>query len=266
LARNTSDPSRPFAYHGWFPCRNGRAFYNDGMQVGADIAHGATAIDPGDPLRGPTPLPPEEALPGWRDAVRRYFLGMERIGAAITATLARGLGVPVPMISDPFIGGMSALRLLRYPLRPPEARAGIPDDELHVLHHGAQRMLIQEAHVDFGFVTLLAQNGVAGLQARSADGTWIDIPPVEDTLVVNFGGLIERWSGGRIRATEHRVLWSGRERFSIPFFYEPRADALIAPLPIAGTECFVPFRYGDYVWSSLPRYHQVFGERVVVAA
>jgi isopenicillin N synthase-like dioxygenase len=191
---------------------------------------------------------------------------MERVAAALTAALARGLGVPGQTFSDLFIGGMSALRLLRYPLRPEQALAGIPDDELDVMDRGERRTLIHETHVDFGFVTLLAQNGIGGLQARSADGAWIDVPPVEDTLVVNFGGLIERWSGGRIRATAHRVLASGEERFSIPFFYEPRADAVIAPLPIAGAEDFTPFLYGDYVWASLARYHRLFGERVVTAA
>jgi isopenicillin N synthase-like dioxygenase len=85
--------------------------------------------------------------------------------------------------------------------------------------------------VDSGFVTLLAQDGVAGLQARAADGSWLDVPPREGTLAVNFGKLLESWTGGRIRATEHRVLGSAQERRSIPFFYEPRADAVIAPCP-----------------------------------
>ena len=43
---------------------------------------------------------------------------MERVAAALTASLARGLGVTAPTFSDLFIGGMSALRLLHYPLRP----------------------------------------------------------------------------------------------------------------------------------------------------
>jgi isopenicillin N synthase-like dioxygenase len=66
-------------------------------------------------------------------------------------------------------------------------------------------------------------------------------------LVINFGRLLGRWTSGRLRATEHRVLASDRERFSLPFFYEPRADAEIAPLPLPGGEDFAPFRYGDYV-------------------
>ena len=77
--------------------------------------------------------------------------------------------------------------------------------------------------MDFGFVTLLAQDGVAGLQAKNLAGEWIGVPPAEGTLVVNFGKLLERWTGGRVRATRHRVIAPGAERFSIPFFYEPRS-------------------------------------------
>jgi isopenicillin N synthase-like dioxygenase len=84
---------------------------------------------------------------------------------------------------------------------------------------------------------------------------------MEGHIVVNFGKLLERWTGGRIRATEHRVLSRGRERFSVPFFYEPRADATIAPLPLPGAEQFTPFVYGDHVWASIPRLQRLFGER-----
>jgi len=71
--------------------------------------------------------------------------------------------------------------------------------------------------------------------------------------------VLERWTGGRIRATEHRVLGSGRERFSIPFFYEPRPDAVIAPLPLAGVENFAPFLYGDHLWAATTKFVEFRG-------
>jgi isopenicillin N synthase-like dioxygenase len=113
-------------------------------------------------------------------------------------------------------------------------------------------------------VTLLAQDGVAGLQARSADGSWIDVPPLEGTLVVNFGQVLEQWSARRIRATEHRVLGADVERYSIPFFYEARAEATIAPLPIDSPDRFVPFQYGDFLWkrmTSFVEFRGMEGER-----
>jgi isopenicillin N synthase-like dioxygenase len=109
-------------------------------------------------------------------------------------------------------------------------------------------------HADFGFVTLLAQDGVEGLQARMPDGAWVDVPPVEGTLVVNFGKLLERLTSSLIRATRHRVLSVGRERFSVPFFYEPRADARLMPLPVMGVEGLDSFVYGEHVRAASKRF------------
>ena len=105
-----------------------------------------------------------------------------------------------------------------------------------------------------GFVTLLAQDGVEGLQALAASGEWVDVPPREGTVAVNFGGLLERWTGGRIKATQHRVLSPGRQRFLDPFFYEPRVDALIEPLPLPGAAPFGPFIYGDHLWRAMLKF------------
>src|SRR6185436_18854490 len=85
-----------------------------------------------------------------------------------------------------------------------------------------------------GFVTLLAQDGVEGLQALHHAGEWIDVPPVDGTLAVNFGKLLERWTGGLVQETRHRVISPGRTRFSIPFFYEPRANAVMRRCPDVG--------------------------------
>jgi isopenicillin N synthase-like dioxygenase len=245
-------------YRGWFPLQNGAETYKEGIDLGPDIAYGAGRIDAQDPLREATPLPPEAALPGWREAAASYYGAMERVGAALMHALARGLKLPEQVFDDAFAGGISTLRLIRYPVRPPESMAGVPDDRLWVEQGGRRLYMLGRAHVDSGLVTLLAQDGVAGLQARASDGTWLDVPPEEGTLAVNFGKLLERWTGGRIKATEHRVIGSGRERCSVPFFYEPRTDAEIAPLPLPGID-FTPFCYGDYLWSTMTKFVEFHG-------
>jgi isopenicillin N synthase-like dioxygenase len=114
--------------------------------------------------------------------------------------------------------------------------------------------------VDSGLLTLLAQDGVAGLQAKNRSGSWIDVPAAHDSLVVNFGRLLELWTAGRIRATEHRVIGVGQERYSVPFFFEPRVDALIAPLETPPrTAAFSPFLYGDFVWAAATRFVEFSG-------
>jgi isopenicillin N synthase-like dioxygenase len=116
--------------------------------------------------------------------------------------------------------------------------------------------------VDSGLLTVLAQCGVAGLQAQDGQGGWVDVPPDDHGFAINFGGLLERWTGGRIKATRHRVLGLGEERFSIPFFFEPRPDARIAPLPIDGVEPFEPFEpflFGDHLWATTTKFSENLG-------
>jgi isopenicillin N synthase-like dioxygenase len=106
---------------------------------------------------------------------------------------------------------------------------------------------------------VLACDGVPGLQARLRDGLWRDVSVPDGALGVNFGQVLERWSGGRIRATEHRVLGSGQERYSIPFFYEARAEAEIRPLPADDPGSFQPFLYGDHLWERITSFVEFQG-------
>jgi isopenicillin N synthase-like dioxygenase len=260
LWRRKFAPDHPNVYRGWFPAQGGAATFKEGIDLGPDVAHPDFRVDPADPLTERTPLPTESELPGWRAAVARHYLGMESLARELTRALARGLGVPErcfdPMFAE---GGLSTLRLIRYPPRPPESFAGAPESDTWVEHDGRRRYTAGVAHVDSGCMTLLAQDGVEGLQARATDGSWLDVPPVADAVVVNFGALLGRWTGGRIRATEHRVLGQGCERFSIPFFYEPCVDATIAPLPLTDGPSFEPFVFGDYLWATVTRFVEFQG-------
>lgn len=262
LWRQKFAPQQRNVYRGWFPLQNGAETYKEGVDLGPDIAAdpgGAGSIAGADPLCEATPVPPEAALPGWRADAAAYFRAMEEIGAALMRALARGLGLPEAIFDPAFAGGISTLRLIRYPLRPPESMIGVAADSLWVEHGGQRRYMLGRAHVDSGLVTLLAQDGVPGLQARATNGAWIDVPPEENTLAVNFGKLLERWTGGRIKATEHRVIGMGWERHAIPFFYEPRVDAVIAPLPLPELAPFAPFAYGDYLWSTMTQFVEFRG-------
>jgi isopenicillin N synthase-like dioxygenase len=260
LWRRKFAPSHPNVYRGWFPAQGGAATYKEGIDLGPDVAHEDFRVDPADPLTEPTPLPSEADLPHWRAAVARYYRGMEYLARQLTRSLARSLGVPERSFDPIFAaGGLSTLRLIRYPARPADSFAGAPAPDTWVEHQGRRRYTIGVAHVDSGCMTLLAQDGVAGLQARAADGRWLDVPPAANAVVVNFGALLARWTGGRIRATEHRVLGCDRERYSIPFFYEPCVDATIAPLPLAGGPDFEPFVFGDYLWATVTRFIEFQG-------
>ena len=48
-------------------------------------------------------------------------------------------------------------------------------------------------------------------------------------------------------------------RHSIPFFFEPRVDAVIEPLPLVGVTGFEPFSYGDHLWHAMSEFPNFTG-------
>lgn len=259
LYRRKFAPENRNVYRGWFPLQPGNLTSKEGIDIGGDLVYGPAVTLRGDPLREPSPLPEERQLPGWRAAVAGYYRAVQQVAEVLMRSLARSLGLRADYFDHAFRDGLSTLRLIRYPARSAAELATVQDAALWVEFEGARRHLVGAPHTDSGFVTLLAQDGVPGLQARSRGGDWLDVPPLEGTLVVNFGQVLEQWSAGRIRATEHRVLGSGRERFSIPFFYEARADATIAPLPLDRPDLFAAFDYGDFLWQRMASFVEFRG-------
>jgi len=80
-------------------------------------------------------------------------------------------------------------------------------------------------HTDYGTVTLLFQDQVGGLEVKSPSGEYVKAKPIPGTIVVNAGDLLHTWSGGRYKATMHRVVppvsCSSSYRQSIAFFTHP---------------------------------------------
>lgn len=251
LARHKFEPANRNVYRGYFPPQNEDPTWKEGVDLGPDVAHperahperpDATNVDP---LREPTPRPPESALPGWSADIAAYYSAMESLGREIAIALAEGLGVVRETLVRPFDHGNSTLRLIHYPQRPAETLATMPavDGE-----GDARRWLVGVPHFDNGFITLLWQDRVGGLQVRTPSGDWEEVPPRDNALVVNFGRLLADWSGGRIQATEHRIVGGTQSRHSIPFFFEPAVDARIESPNGTGDGGYI---YGDRLWERM---------------
>jgi isopenicillin N synthase-like dioxygenase len=259
LWRQKFDASHANVYRGWFPLQPGNMTSKEGIDLGADVAYGTAVVRDDDPLREATPLPAESDLPGWRETVARYYRAMEQVAGNLMRSLSRGLDLEERFFDHAFERGLSTLRLIRYPVRKDLEWAAITNPDLWIEHRGRRCYVTGTPHVDTGFLTLLAQDGVAGLQAQHPLGEWVDVPPAEGLLAVNFGEILARLSGGRIRATRHRVIGCGNERRSIPFFYEPRADAEFRPLRALSSDSFEPFLYGDYLWAATTKFIEFRG-------
>ena len=57
------------------------------------------------------------------------------------------------------------------------------------------------------------------------DGSWLDVVPRKNNLIINLGRLLSRMTTNRVKATIHRVLAIGRPRRSVPFFLVPSFHA-----------------------------------------
>jgi isopenicillin N synthase-like dioxygenase len=68
--------------------------------------------------------------------------------------------------------------------------------------------------------TTVWQTNHAGLQVFGTDNNWIEVTPIEGTMVVNLGDLMQRWSNDRFLSRPHRVVNLTTEpRYSIVQFF-----------------------------------------------
>ncbi|MDA8726585.1 2OG-Fe(II) oxygenase family protein [Candidatus Pelagibacter sp.] len=82
-----------------------------------------------------------------------------------------------------------------------------------------------ETHVDSGIFTVLYQDKKGGLQVQNRNNKkWYDVPFNKNAIIVNTGRALEFLTGGKFKATNHRVLWNKSKRLSVPFFFEPSYD------------------------------------------
>ena len=166
------------------------------------------------PFRGPNLWPD---VPGFRDTLLAYYDAMLGLGRHLHRALATDLGLAPDFFADKLARPLATLRLLRYPPRPAAA---------------ARDRLGAGTHTDYGNLTLLATDGVGGLEVRRRDGTWVAAPHVPGAFVCNIGDCLMRWTNDVYVSTPHRVVSpAGRERFSVAFFLDADPDAEVACLP-----------------------------------
>jgi len=196
----------------------GRADQRDQLDVGPERQ--ALELGPDDPaylrMTGPNQWP--TALPTLRPAVLAWYDEARRVSIELLQCIAVALGQPADWFDAWFDDQThDHLKVIRYPGS--------------LVREGDQGV---GAHKDYGWLALLVQDDLGGLQVQALDGTWIDATPVPGTFVVNIGEMLEVATRGYLRATVHRVVSPAttQDRYSIPFFLGPRLDATVPAIPL----------------------------------
>jgi isopenicillin N synthase-like dioxygenase len=152
---------------------------------------------------------------GFRAAVEAYSAAALDLAATLLRSIAAGLELDGDFFADRMRHPQCFLRMLRYP---PGATVGDA---------------VTGQHTDYGAITLLATDGVPGLEVWPRDGTgWLAVEAPPGSLVVNLGDMLARWTNDRYVSTPHRVVATGAgERISIPFFVNPDPETEVACIP-----------------------------------
>jgi isopenicillin N synthase-like dioxygenase len=188
------------------------------------------------PLHGPNRWP--EAHPWLREAAEAYYAATLALGKRMLRLFAVSLAMPEDFFLQYCRKPMVQTRLFHYP--PEQAR-----DE---------KAFGVAPHTDYGMITLLTQDPIGGLELRKRDGEWIGAPFIPGTFVINLGDMFKVWTNDIYVSNQHRVVnRTGKERYSIPTFFNLDYDAPVACLPTCQSEMnppkYAPIKSGDYLVS-----------------
>ncbi|MEO1225801.1 MAG: 2-oxoglutarate and iron-dependent oxygenase domain-containing protein [Pseudomonadota bacterium] len=200
----------------------------EAFNVGLDLSPDDPRVVAGEPFRGVNQWPD---IPGFRETLMGYYNAMWALGIEVHRALALDLGLQEHWFRPHLDQPMAILRLLHYP---PAT--------------GADNELGAGAHSDYGSISLLATDGVPGLQVRPRGKDWIDVPFVEGAFVINIGDCLMRWTNDIYVSTPHRVIAPKRDRYSVAFFFDPNPDTLVSALPGTGDVAkYPPVLASDYL-------------------
>ncbi|CAI0466420.1 unnamed protein product [Linum tenue] len=141
----------------------------------------------------PNPPEPEQLPTCCREIVTEFSKEMLNLGDVLFQLLSEALGLRSNHLKE--IGCLEGMDTAYnyYPV--------CPEPELTL---GATQ------HTDTGFITVLAQDDIGGLQVLHRN-RWVDVPPMSQGLVVNLGTLLQVMSNDKFTSVEHRVVLKGAE-------------------------------------------------------
>ncbi|RCV10790.1 hypothetical protein SETIT_2G136600v2 [Setaria italica] len=209
------------------PVRYGTSFnqLNDGVLCWRDFLKLVC-----DDLDGVVPSWPD-APADLREVVSAYARSCRRLFRELMEAALEAIGIGGPGAGEVLAGcdaGSQMLMVNCFPACPePDLTLGMPP------------------HSDYGFLTVLLQDQVNGLEVRHAD-SWVLVDPIPGSLVVNVGDHFEMYSNGRYKSVLHRVrVNSARSRISVASLHSLPPARVIGPAPELVDDDKNPRRYMD---------------------
>jgi isopenicillin N synthase-like dioxygenase len=200
---------------------------------------------------------PDEAMPSMRPRLNAYYDAVAELARTVTRIFAVALDMPEDFFVQRCRHPIEVMRMIRY-----ERQPGSPDPV-----EGQQRM---GAHTDYGIVTVLHADKVAGLEIVGPDGEWWPVLPADGAYIINLGDLLAEWTNDHWRSTIHRVSPPPAQvegpalRRSTAFFLDGDYDMVVECLPSCCSQDdppkYAPITGGDHLLEKLG------GSRGLVAA
>lgn len=207
------------AWRGYFSVggelTSGRPDWKEGLYLGSELPEDHPLVRARTPLHGRNLFP---SLPGFREAALAYLDALTHLGHILMEGIALSLGLDANYFAHRYTADPLILfRIFNYPSRPAPVGQGV-------------QWGVGE-HSDYGLLTILWQDDVGGLQVKTREG-WVEASPLPGSFVCNIGDMLDRMTGGLYRSTPHRVALntSGRDRLSVPFFFDPHFEARVRPI------------------------------------
>ena len=187
--------------------------------------------------------------PSWQATINNYFDDLHNLGMIIFKTIISSFSSNLSIADQAFQRPktLSTLRFNYYPKQDKPVEVSSQDGVA----------LGCETHVDSGIMTILYQDKKGGLQVQNRRSLeWHDVPHDPSAFVINTGLALEYLTNGRMKATNHRVLFNQEERISIPFFFEPSYDFVLDPkyLDINENLIYNINNYEDFLTNSLKKF------------
>ncbi|PIN16396.1 Iron/ascorbate family oxidoreductase [Handroanthus impetiginosus] len=153
-------------------------------------------------IMAPKPPQPEELPQVCKESIMEHSNQVKELGIKLFELISEGLGLNKNHLKEMDCAEGLYVIARHYPFCPQQ-----------------NLTLGFSSHTDSGFLTLLLQDQIGGLQVLH-NNHWVDVPLSPGALIVNLGDLMELITNAKFKSVYHRVLANNIcPRISVAFFF-----------------------------------------------